>query len=29
MVAEKMEEHFKQLMPLTYAAFEKSGRVTP
>ncbi|MEN9679246.1 MAG: hypothetical protein RLZ57_375 [Actinomycetota bacterium] len=29
MVAEKMEEHFKRLMPLTYAAFEKSGRVTP
>ena len=29
MVAEKMEEHFKQLMPLTYDAFEKSGRVAP
>jgi len=29
MVAEKMEEHFKRLMPLTYAAFEKSGRVAP
>ncbi len=29
MVAEKMEAHFKELMPLTYAAFEKSGRVAP
>jgi thymidylate synthase (FAD) len=29
MVAEKMEEHFKKLMPLTYEAFEKSGRVAP
>jgi thymidylate synthase (FAD) len=29
MVAEKMEEHFARLMPLTYAAFEKSGRVAP
>jgi thymidylate synthase (FAD) len=29
MVAEKMEAHFAQLMPLTYAAFEKSGRVAP
>ena len=29
MVAEKMEEHFKALMPLTHAAFEKSGRVAP
>lgn len=29
MVAEKMEEHFAQLMPLTYSAFEKSGRVAP
>ena len=29
MVAEKMEEYFAQLMPLTYAAFEKSGRVAP
>jgi hypothetical protein len=24
-----MEEHFARLMPLTYAAFEKSGRVAP
>lgn len=29
MVAEKMEAEFAQLMPLTYAAFEKSGRVAP
>ena len=29
MVAEKMEAHFAQLMPLTYSAFEKSGRVAP
>jgi thymidylate synthase (FAD) len=29
MVAEKMEQEFKKLMPLTYAAFEKSGRVAP
>lgn len=29
MVAEKMEAHFAQLMPLTYQAFEKSGRVAP
>jgi len=29
MVAEKMEEHFKKLMPMTYEAFEKSGRVAP
>jgi thymidylate synthase (FAD) len=29
MVAEKMERHFAQLMPMTYAAFEKSGRVAP
>ena len=29
MVAEKMEEYFARLMPLTYAAFEKSGRVAP
>ncbi|MEN9736321.1 MAG: hypothetical protein RL129_1031 [Actinomycetota bacterium] len=29
MVAEKMEKHFEQLMPLTYAAFNKSGRVSP
>ncbi|MTA37127.1 MAG: FAD-dependent thymidylate synthase, partial [Actinobacteria bacterium] len=26
MVAEKMEEHFATLMPLTYGAFQKSGR---
>jgi thymidylate synthase (FAD) len=29
MVAEKMEAEFAKLMPLTYAAFEKSGRVAP
>ena len=29
MVAEKMEEHFARLMPLTHTAFEKSGRVAP
>lgn len=29
MVAEKMEKHFAQLMPMTYAAFEKSGRIAP
>lgn len=29
MVAEKMEAHFARLMPLTHAAFEKSGRVAP
>lgn len=29
MVAVKMEEHFARLMPLTYSAFEKSGRVAP
>jgi thymidylate synthase (FAD) len=28
-VAEKMEAEFAKLMPLTYAAFEKSGRVAP
>jgi thymidylate synthase (FAD) len=29
MVAEKMEEHFAQLMPITYGAFVKSGRIAP
>ena len=29
MVAEKMEAHFARLMPITYAAFEKSGRIAP
>ena len=29
MVAEKMEAEFAQLMPLTYGAFEKSGRIAP
>ena len=29
MVAEKMEEHFAGLMPLTHGAFEKSGRIAP
>ena len=27
--AEKMEEHFARLMPLTHAAFEANGRVSP
>ena len=29
MVAEQMESHFAELMPLTYAAFQKNGRVAP
>jgi len=29
MVAEKMEQYFKELMPITHGAFEKSGRVAP
>ena len=29
MVAEKMEAEFAKLMPLTYQAFQKSGRVAP
>ena len=29
MCAEKMEEHFAELMPLTYAAFNGNGRVAP
>ena len=29
MVAEKMEESFRELMPLTYAAFNANGRVAP
>ena len=29
MVAEKMEEVFADLMPLTHGAFEKSGRIAP
>jgi len=29
MVAEKMEAEFAKLMPLTYGAFEKSGRIAP
>lgn len=29
MVAEQMEEHFARLMPLTYAAFNDFGRVSP
>ncbi len=29
MVAEKMERYFATLMPITYGAFEKSGRVAP
>lgn len=29
MVAEKMEAEFARLMPITYGAFEKSGRIAP
>jgi thymidylate synthase (FAD) len=29
MAAEKMEQHFEQLMPLTYSAFNENGRVAP
>jgi thymidylate synthase (FAD) len=29
MVAEKMETHFAELMPLTYAAWQANGRVAP
>ena len=29
MVAEKMEAEFAKLMPITYSAFQKSGRVAP
>lgn len=29
MVAEKMEAEFARLMPLTYGAFERSGRIAP
>lgn len=29
MVAEKMEEIFEQLMPITHGAFDKSGRISP
>jgi thymidylate synthase (FAD) len=29
MCAEKMEDHFAELMPLTYAAFNENGRVAP
>ncbi|WP_104083023.1 FAD-dependent thymidylate synthase [Cryobacterium sp. Y11] len=29
MCAEQMETHFEKLMPLTYAAFNKNGRVSP
>jgi thymidylate synthase (FAD) len=29
MCAEKMEEFFADLMPLTYAAFNANGRVAP
>lgn len=29
MVAEKMEQHFARIMPITYAAFIKNGRVAP
>lgn len=29
MAAEKMEQHFEQLMPLTHGAFNENGRVAP
>jgi thymidylate synthase (FAD) len=29
MCAERMEEHWAGLMPLTHAAFEANGRVAP
>ena len=29
MVAEKYEEHFQKLMPITHACFLKNGRVAP
>jgi thymidylate synthase (FAD) len=29
MVAEKIEHHFAELMPLTYASFNENGRVSP
>jgi thymidylate synthase (FAD) len=29
MVAEEMEDHFAELMPLTYVAFSENGRVAP
>jgi thymidylate synthase (FAD) len=29
MVAEKMEDHLAEQMPLTYAAFNRNGRVAP
>jgi thymidylate synthase (FAD) len=29
MVAEKMESHFAEKMPITYASFNKNGRVAP
>jgi hypothetical protein len=29
MVAEKMEAHLAELMPLTYAAWQVNGRVAP
>ena len=29
MVAEKMEAEWARLMPVTYAAFEAAGRVSP
>jgi thymidylate synthase (FAD) len=29
MVAEKMEQYFATLMPITHSAFQKSGRVAP
>jgi len=29
MVVEKMEAHFAELMPLTYAAWQANGRVAP
>ena len=29
MVAEKMEAHFAELMPLSYQTFNENGRVAP
>jgi len=29
MAAEQMEDHFQQLMPLTYESFNENGRVAP
>jgi thymidylate synthase (FAD) len=29
MVADRMEQYWSELMPLTHAAFERNGRVAP